>query len=424
LRTLRGFPWRTAVERTACLLALPLFGLGIWLTVRLALADAAFRRDTPESIAEAARLESGNASYHDLLAESIEGRGGNPDAERELAVRLSPLEASHWIGLGTRAEIERDYPRAEKYLREAARVDVGFEPRWALMNFYFRRGNLPEFSVWTRRGLEIGYGDLTPVFRLCWLATSDPQAIEGMLPDAQSAVGKDAKLKYLQFLLDTKRFDAARSVARRIALQADAGNLPVLIKYCDAMVDGDIDAAMEVWNVLCRRKLIPFEALSPADGHAITNGDFRIKPVEHGFDWRISRVDGVFVTMAAASDGAPSSGGASIEMSGNEPEQCLLMAQIVPLAPGHRYRLDYEYRGAASEDDTGLGWDLFALDSHAADVHSGDLKMTGDWVTGHLSFNPGASHAVRLALRYKRALGTVRYEGTVALRKVAIETVP
>src|SRR6266700_4375090 len=139
-----GFSWRTAIERTACLLALPLFGLGIWFTVRLAIADAFFRQDTPESVARAVRLESGNAAYHDLLAEYIESEGQNPDGERQLAVHLSPLEASHWIGLGVRAEVEQDYPRAEKYLLRAAKVNLGFEPRWALMNFYFRRGNIPQ----------------------------------------------------------------------------------------------------------------------------------------------------------------------------------------------------------------------------------------------------------------------------------------
>ena len=420
----RGFPWRTIVERTACLLALPLLGLGIWLSVRLALADSAFHRDTPDSLAEAARLEPGNATYHDLLAETIEGQGGNPDAEWERAVRLSPLEASHWIGLGTRAEVERDYPRAEKYLLHAAQVDVGFEPRWALMNFYFRRGNLPEFSVWTRRALEISYGDLTPVFRLCWLATSDPRAIERMLPPAGQPVAKATELQYLQFLLGTRRFDAARPIAYGIAAQADDGNLPILIQYCDAMVEGHTDAALDVWNVLCRRKLIPFDPLTPAGGNVITNGDFRIKPAEHGFDWRIPRIDGVFVTVAAASEGSPSAGGASLEMSGNEPEECLLMAQIVPVAPGRRYHLDYEYRGAAAEDDSGLRWEIDTLDSPSVAIHSDDLKMTGDWSTGRLNFNPGAAHAARLTLRYKRALGTVRYQGTVALRKVAIEVVP
>jgi tetratricopeptide (TPR) repeat protein len=406
---------------------LPLLGLGIWLTVRLAIADAFFRQDTPDSIARAARLESDNAAYHDSLAEYLESEGKNPDAERELAVRLSPREASHWIGLGVRAEVERDYPRAEKYLLQAAKVNLGFEPRWALMNFYFRRGDTRQFSFWARRALDISYGDLTPVFRLCWMATSDPRAIESMIPSA-----KDTQLKYLQFLLSTKRLDEAGPIAAKLASQADAESLPILLDYCDAAADAHTGAALEVWNALCRRKLEPFEILSPEDGHVVTNGDFRIKPVEHGFDWRIPRVDGVFVTVGASSDGASSTGvaaasavtaasyGASIEMSGTEPEECLLMAQIVPLSPGHQYRLDYEYRGPESEDDSGLSWELTAPASHAVLAHSEDLPMTGDWAAGHVNFKAGADPAARLSLRYKRALGTVRHEGSLALRKVAI----
>ncbi len=415
----QGFSWRTAAERAACLIALPLLGLGIWLTVRLAIADASFRRDTPDSVARAVRLEGGNAGYHDSLAEYIESEGRNPNKERELAVQLSPHEASHWIGLGVRAEVEQDYPRAQKYLLQAAKVNVGFEPRWALMNFYFRRGNIPQFALWTRRALEISYGDLTPVFRLCWLATGNPGAIGRMIPP-----GKDLQLKYLQFLMATKRLDAARPVANNIALQADASNLPVLIAYCDAMVDAGTDAALEVWNILCRRRLEPFEILSPANGQVVTNGDFRVKPIEHGFDWRMPRVEGVFVTAGDSSDGAASSGGAAIEMTGNEPEECLLLAQIVPLTPGRQYRLDYEYRGQEARDDSGVSWELSAPATHAILSRSKDLPMTGDWVTGHLSFKAGADDAAaRLSLRYKRELGTVRREGSIALRKVAIEPI-
>ena len=78
-----------------------------------------------------------------------------------------------------------------------------------------------------------------------------------MLPSADQPAGKKTQLQYLQFLLDTRRLDAARPVARNIALQADAANLPVLIQYCDAMVDGHTDAAFEVWNVLAGANWFP-----------------------------------------------------------------------------------------------------------------------------------------------------------------------
>jgi len=56
---------------------------------------------------------------------------------------------------------------AERCLLEAARRSRKYEPRWALTNFYFRRGRAEEFRRWAGEAVKISYGDLTPLFDLC-----------------------------------------------------------------------------------------------------------------------------------------------------------------------------------------------------------------------------------------------------------------
>jgi tetratricopeptide (TPR) repeat protein len=406
---------RSRFERVALsaayLLALPLLAYGICLSVRLAIADGRFRENTPQSVAEAVRLESGNAALHDLLAEHLESMGQNPDRERETAVRLSPFEASHWIGLGLRAEAEQDYARAEKCLLQAAKVSRAFDPQWALMNFYFRRGNTAQFAVWAKQALQISYGDPTPLFHLCWLTAADPNDIEKMLPPR-----REIQAQYLQYLIATKRIAYAAGIARHLAEQADMTDVPALLAYCESAITADSDAAVAVWNTLCRRKLQPFAPLVPNEGRIVTNGDFETAATARGFDWHMPQVNGVYASATHP--------GISVDMSGDEPEECTLMTQVLPLSPGRRYRLDYEYRGAESAVDSGLYWELANAGRDTVFARSGDLPMTGNWMTEHFVFTANDSHSATLFLRYKRASGTVRRQGAVAFRKVWAEAIP
>ena len=66
-----------------------------------------------------------------------------------------------------------DLRNAESHLLRAARASRQFAPRWELANYYVRRGDAVPFWPWARESLAIGYGDLSPVFRLCWNMSPD-----------------------------------------------------------------------------------------------------------------------------------------------------------------------------------------------------------------------------------------------------------
>ena len=373
---------RSTVERIACLIALPLLATAIYSTLRLAAADAEYRANTTESLRKAIRLESNDADYHALLAEHLEGENQNPEPDRLAAARFSPLESKYWIQLALSAEVAGDPGKAEKLYLHAAEVDRMFTPRWTLMNFYFRRHDSANFWLWTKRALEIAYGDQTSAFRLCWLMTDDPHLIERMLP-----ANAEIRRGYLEFLVATRRFQVLSPLDREVAESAEPAEAPWLVSYCERTVAVNSRSAVDVWNTLCRRGFEPFAPLFPEKGTVVTNGDFRINPTERGFDWRIPIVSGAQVSSRSAGRGI------TVQLNGNQPEGCIILIQTIPLSPGKNYRMSYDYGSDTASPSSGLTWVILDAASHAPLAHTEALKITGAAVAGQTDFTAGASGA-------------------------------
>jgi hypothetical protein len=66
--------------------------------------------------------------------------------------------------------------------------------------------------------------------------------------------------------------------------------------------------AAEIWNALCRRRLLSLEPLDPAGDRLVTNGDFLQAPSGRGFDWRLVEQTGVTAAATTASCGSASRG--------------------------------------------------------------------------------------------------------------------
>ena len=143
--------------------------------------------NTPDSVAHAAQVEPGNATYHGLLAEHQEAASKDPKPELTIATHLSPRESRYWARQAFRAEVEGNFDAAVKHLTQAADVDRTFAPRWALANFYLRRGQTEEFWVWIGKSLEMAPPDPEAVFQLAWSVSQDGEKIRGLLPKGRGA---------------------------------------------------------------------------------------------------------------------------------------------------------------------------------------------------------------------------------------------
>jgi tetratricopeptide (TPR) repeat protein len=358
-----------------------------WWSIRLARADAAFRQGTPQDLVRAIELAPDNGEYLAALALQAEYSGQDSRELLEEIARLNPRASAPRIRLGLAAELRGDANQAERWLQEAFSVDRQFETRWTLANFYFRQNKPDEFWTWMRSALEMSYGDRVAAFDLCWqMSDQAGEILDRAIPDRREVVAS-----YLVYVLSHDHQAAIAGAAKKLARIRSSEDLPLLYAATDAVLDPDL-----------------WQALGNARPDGITRPNFdepRIGPsVGHGFDWRFAHVAGV---THLAIDGAH-----RIRFSGQQPESCELLRQVVGgLHPGASYTLRWEARTQGIPSPTGLAWQIAK--------RTGEVAAGVDWSAGNMAFTSDSDHAV-LVLTYRRPEGQVRTEGSVDLRQVLI----
>ncbi len=408
---------RDSVRRFTSLVALAALALGIYWSVRLAWADCLFRTDTETCVHEALRLLPGSAEYHARLAAILEGSGEQgADSELRAAVERNPHLASAWVELGLRAENAGDLGGGEACLLRAARIDRTYSTLSTLANFYFRHGQRDKFWPVVRRALAIGdveAYDPAPLFRLCWKLTQDPDTIlNRAIPDSGPV-----QSRYLHFLVRENLAPAAEPVTERVVALSGDHDLGAVFEYCDRRIAaGDVERAIHAWNALCWRTLHAYKALKPDAGISLTNADFSVEPLQHGFDWRMPTLDGVSVERG----GLPLR--FWITLDGHEPEICQLLEQVLPLVPGRKYRLRFRYQTDGLAAQSGVRWRLMDVASPAEfTTDAADLSSEQEIQAAIRFAAPAQTPLVRLVLAYRRAPGTVRIEGRVSVSDLALE---
>ena len=371
-----------------------LCGLCGWRSVRLATPI------TPDS-----------AEYHFRLWQAQKEGVGNPSAELDRALALNPRYTEAWIARGLEAETSGDLKKAEASLLQAAEVDRLYLPRWTLANFYVRASELPQFWTWARRAAEMAY-DPAALFQLCWRASDDAgEILQQAIPD--TPVLREA---YLDFLVRSNRLEAAGPLAVEISQRAGASQLDLLLRYCDALLARrQASPALQVWNALAARRIIPLVALDPRTGASLTNGDLAATPLRRGFDWRPARVEGAALSFNTGSREM------SLSLSGKQPELCDFVEQYLPVIPNVKYHFRYRYRTQDLAVETGLVWS-FVDGRSGAELAAGTLPASSSWNEQELDISTGSgSDFVRVLLRYRRPPGRMRAEGSVVFKRFALE---
>jgi len=404
--------------RLACrvflLAAIPALTLAGYWSLRLAWADRLSRAAAPETVERGVRLAPGDADIRIRLADQSEATGADPTPSLQAAADLDPSNATVWVRLGLSAEMRGDLDAAERSLLRAARASRQFEPRWTLASYYARRGDPEHFWPWAKDSLRMAYGDLNPVFQLCWSMSQEPAAIlERAIPPRRSVLNA-----YLGFLMRENRRAAAQPVAAKLAGLATPEDRPALIAWCNRQLDGgSVPAALEIWNTLCERRLLPYAPLD-ANRAPLTDGDFAAEPLGAGFAWRLAPLAGV------AAGRNPSPRYLWFSFNGEQPEACEPLTQFVPLAPGARYRLRFAYRTSEIGEESGLCWRVFDARTGASLAASPRLSSM-DWKNAELDFTTApATVLARLTLTCLRLPGATRIEGGLSLRGLSVERLP
>ena len=359
----------------------------VWFSIRLARADALFRKGDPSSVARALELAPRNTEYLLFRALQVDYDGGDPAGLLERAAEVNPLSSTPRIRLGLAAELRGDFAAAEAWLQGAARIDKQFEPAWTLANFYFRWENAPEFWKWIRAALEISYGDRRPAFDLCWRMRGDADEIlTRAIPDRH-----DVAAAYLGYLLEMHRGDAAAPVAMKLAAEHQAGDASLLLGATDVLIDSkDAVRAAVLWRAMGYPLPVTFEA----------------PRVGAGFDWRLMEAPGV--THTSVDQPRPMH---RITLSGREPESCELLRRVENLHAGARYTLQWEARTQGLGAQTGIAWKI--------GTERGPVASSENGAAGELTFTAPSQLAI-LTLIYERPAGEPRAEGSVELWNVTV----
>lgn len=365
-------------------------------TIRAAWADLEYARNTPDALDRAVSLAPDNVIFRALRAEHKETAGVSPIPDLTENTRLSTLDSAPLIRLAFQREIEGQYAEAERLLVRASQVDRKGEPRLALMNFYFRRGQDTEFWLWVKRSLEFRQPDVTWVYRLAWDRSDDAGLILSQIPSNTILLRS-----YFAFLYRTKRWDALDEVAKRLAASGDRESLSNLTDYCHRYAGTEGSRVLSVWNSLANAKLIPYRPLDPKSGEIVTNGDFSIESSGRAFDWRLRNVEGAIVTQE--------DGGLQVEFNGNQRDQANLLEQPVVLDPGRKYLITWQGRPRGSDATPGMYWEL---DGAEFPITAGSASLTA------------RKSNAWLRLGYRRTLGTVPAKGIFVLKSVRGAVLP
>jgi tetratricopeptide (TPR) repeat protein len=386
--------------------------------MRLAWADYWFREGTPTGLQRAVSILPGYSRYQ--LANAVvqeQVSPDSPDIERSFAaaVRLNPHNSEALMSWGIFQELSGNPARAEQLLLQAKSVDHLIKPVWTLANFYFRQGDTGKFlpaakqclRMMADNGLFFGGYNPASMYDLCWNITDDPHRIfRDLIPHE-----RDVVYSYFNYLLNRGRFDQAVEVADFILKDPTRFEYPALLGYVDHLLrDHRISLAVRTWRVMAEKKLIPYEAVDPARGVFLTNGDFAKPILYRGFDWRNISIEPVRFT------DEPEARLVRFEFDGDEPEHIVLLAQTTPVAPG-KYSLSIRFDAPREPSFDGFTWRVFDQ-KNGQQLPSQAKSAVNEY---GLTFEvPPGVEAVELALVYDRLMGTSRPRGSYEVRGVTL----
>jgi len=387
---------------------------GYW-SLRLAWADRLSRSTDLADLSHAVALSPNNASFRVRLARLLDKNGADPAQGLETAAVLNPHDPAVWITLGLNAERHGEARMAEHDLLEAARVSRQFEPRWTLAGYYVRHGDTANFWPWVRRSLLVGSGDLNPVFALCWTMSQDGAFIlDQAIPERRPVLNA-----YLRFLLQQDRLSAAVPVARKLTALATESDRPALLASTDHLLEaGESADALELWNAMCARRLLPYRALDPDHGVSLTDGAFTAEPAGGGFGWRLTNATGITCGRNASQPYM------WLSLSGSQPPHCEPLSQYIPLVSGKPYRLRFQYRTSDLPPESGLRWQVLDA-SNGADLAARSPWLSSPaWKADEVVFAAPPKALARLVLSYQAVNGAPRLEGSVLLSNLRLERLP
>lgn len=314
------------------------------------------------------------------------------------AVELNPHDADALLGLAFLAESNGRLERAESLYDQASAASRRFQPRYARAAYYLRRGQLDRFWPAASKAADTELADVGRIFKAAY-ATGVPRGEVMSRLKLETAHSLSA---YARFALENAEYEQAAAAALR--LSSTPQHRPLLRLTAERLADaGWAREAVAVWN-----HSGPPIPLDPASGRSLTQPYPTSQ--EGVFDWWYPKNAGV-ITHPAGDE-------LRIELSGEHPQQCSLVRQIVPVVAGQSYSFSARMSAENGAPGTGLTWHADCFPSRAR------LASQAAASPERLIFRPNQCELVALTLEYSRQPGTRRAPGAFRLAPAKLDVLP
>jgi len=355
-------------------------------------ASALANKPTVANLERAIKLDPNNADYHMKLGGLYEYSPadvqiGKAEEHFRRATQLDSYDPQTWLDLFVALEFQGRLEEAGECLR---RVDF-LAPnlpvyQWPIANFYLLPGNIDEAFRHFRVVLAGTNQYDSNVFAMAWKATDNgAKILQELIPERVNT-----EFSYLNFLLTQHRLDEAQAVWKRIMTGREEFSAEQSAPYIDNLIAASrAQEAYQVWTDLQKRGLIRYSS-NPSETNLITNGDFEDPPLNFGFTWRITPVEGVYAGLDSSTYHSPSHA-LLVQFAGKQNLLYQHVAQFVKVSPGQSYHLRAYMKAEGITTDSGPRLEVFdAYNGQALDKLTDDLTGNSDgWTALALDFTTG-----------------------------------
>jgi tetratricopeptide (TPR) repeat protein len=268
------------------------------------------------------------------------------------AVSLNPRRWDYWMDLGVACDAASDLACSDHAFAQAEALNSQTPAiMWSVGNHYLLTDRPEKAFPAFRHLLDLDSQYLIMVYRLCFRATRDPQAIyDGIAADAPNP---SIRFSYLQFLCSLADYEGAMKIWAEMISGPDPQPDPALVKpFLDLLMDhSQIDDAQEVWGDLQRASVIPPNP-PPDAPNILYNSGFDRPPLNTGFDWHVSDSPDLDFDLA---DPTGYAGGkcVRIEFPVGRDAEYYLLSQVVRVQPNTRYQFSAQVRSDSLTSQSG-----------------------------------------------------------------------
>ena len=376
-------------------------------------AERLVQKATLESIQRAIALEPDRAEYRDMLGRvylfsltSYDPKLAADSLQR--AVQLNPAVAEYWLDLATAYDSLGRKKDSVECVETARRHDP-LNPKiaWSTGNIRAEAGDIPgALDAW-RDAIE---GDSTKTgvgLDLGWKLAGDTKVLlDHLVPRTN-----EADLAFLDYLCERHIGKPELVWDRMIARgqpfppkRATNYFYWLLLTSPESERRSNVETAKKVWrqllHMIASSSAVDGEGapiLEGESGHAlrvsgggnlINNPGFESTMLNMGFDWTWSSPKGALLVLdeSVVKDGRRS---ARIDFDGTQSMIFAGLGQMVPVEPGHRYRLTSNLRGERIQGGAGIRLEVVdaRVDEIAVPIaHGQEVFQTDGWVSDSFDF--------------------------------------